>query len=297
MKKILAVSGGIDSMVMLDIFAQKNTRDLIVAHFNHGTRESARLDEEFVQKRCHEYDVDFISGKKDLGEGVSEEKARQARYDFLYHVANKYKGEIYTAHHLNDLLESITINLLRGTGWRGLTPLVNPYIRRPLIELGFFKTNTLQYATEHAVRFRQDPSNSSNLYLRNRIRDTIRGLSEEKQTGLLYLNARQLDLRKEIERILQDIILQISYKIYHGENKNESNLADLCFLRDIFHEVDEKVGIELLKTITDLVNMSLTRPQLFDFLHAIKNYRNGKKFNLPKDKMAKIDRNIITIEV
>ena len=103
-KKILAVSGGIDSMVLLEKFFRDDPENIVVAHFNHGTRKSADLDEQFVFSRCKELKVPFETMKIMLGEGVSEELARQKRYDFLYHVANKYGGEIYTAHHLDDLI-------------------------------------------------------------------------------------------------------------------------------------------------------------------------------------------------
>ena len=170
MKKILAVSGGIDSMVLLERFFRAEPENIVVAHFNHGTRISADLDEQFVFSRCKELKVPFETMKIMLGEGVSEELARQKRYDFLYHVANKYGGEIYTAHHLDDLIESIAINLIRGTGWRGLTPFSDNRIHRPFIEMGFYKVDILRFAAENKVLFREDPTNATDDYLRNRVR-------------------------------------------------------------------------------------------------------------------------------
>ena len=139
MKKILAVSGGVDSMVLFDVF--KNEPNILVAHFNHGTRESASDDEGFVRKKCKEFGVDIIVKNSKLGADISEEKAREARYDFLFSLREKILKRvpnetvmIYTAHHLDDLVESVFINLLRGTGWRGLTPFSMPNIFRPFLQ-------------------------------------------------------------------------------------------------------------------------------------------------------------------
>jgi len=99
----------------------------VVAHFNHGTRPSADDDQKFVQKKCAELNIEFFTEKANLGENASEETAREKRYAFLNKIALREKGEIYTAHHMDDLIESVVINLIRGTGWRGLTPFSNNY--------------------------------------------------------------------------------------------------------------------------------------------------------------------------
>lgn len=287
MKKILAVSGGIDSMVMLDVFVRKNTDDLIVAHFNHGTRGSTTDDERFIRQKSEEYGVKFISGKAVLGEEVSEEAARQARYNFLYHVANKFNGEIYTAHHLDDLLESIAINLIRGTGWRGLTPLENTKIKRPLLEKGFSRNKILQYASENNLIFRQDPTNNSDSYLRNRVRETLRFLTKDQRLELMQLNHKQRKIRREVEDIVKKIALSVSERDEYGLN----------ILRSFFYEIDEAIGVEILREILDKVKIHLTRPRLLDLLQAIKTYQNGKKFNLPKDRMAEISKEYIRIKI
>ena len=116
MSKILAVSGGIDSMVMLDIFKDE---DVVVAHFDHGTRPSSLNDATFVRNQAAKYQKVFQAARGELGEGASEDAARKARYQFLHDIARQYQpAEIYTAHHLDDLIESIIINIMRGTGWR-----------------------------------------------------------------------------------------------------------------------------------------------------------------------------------
>ena len=273
-KKILAVSGGVDSMVLLDMFCKSQPDNILVAHFNHGTRESADLDEEFVKQRCKEYGVPFESSKMILGEGVSEEEAREKRYAFLYHVANKYQGEICTAHHLDDLLESVVINLIRGTFWRGLAPFGNSKIRRPLVDFKMNKTDILRYAGE-----KDD-------YLRNRVRESLKSLEKEKKVAVLELAEKQRSLREEIEKNLGNLLETIVMKNSQGE---------IFFRRDYFQREESAVSSEILRSICLEANISLTRPQLLYFLEAIKNYQPGKKFNLPRNKMATISRDFVRL--
>ena len=284
-KKILAVSGGIDSMVLLDMFCKSEPSNILVAHFNHGTRESADLDEDFVKRKCKEYGVPFES-KLLLGEGVSEEEAREKRYAFLYHVAHKYQGEICTAHHLDDLLESVIINLIRGTFWRGLAPFGNSKIRRPLVDLKMNKTDILRYAGENHLCFRQDPTNYQDDYLRNRVRESLKSLEKEKKMAVLELAEKQKSLRMEIEKNLENLLETILMKNSQGE---------IFFRRDFFQTEEIAMSSEILRSICLEANISLTRPQLLNFLEAIKNYQPGKKFNLPRNKMATISRDFVQL--
>lgn len=285
-KKILAVSGGIDSMVLLDIFLRREPENIVVAHFNHGTRPSADVDEEFVRQKCKDSGIPFESSKLLLGEGVSEEEAREKRYAFLYHVANKYRGEICTAHHIDDLLESVAINLIRGTYWRGLSPFGNKNIIRPLISRGMDKTDILRYAGRNHLCFRQDPTNHEELYLRNRVREKLRGLEIEKKRKLWELTERQRILRTEIEESTEKLadVLTIEYSD-----------DEIKFQKDFFAELENSVAEEILRALCLRRNISLTRPQLADFLDAIRKYQPGKKFNLPKNKMAVVGKDFIRI--
>lgn len=318
-KKVLAVSGGIDSMVLLERFFRDEPENIVVAHFNHGTRISADLDEQFVFSRCKELKVPFETMKIMLGEGVSEELARQKRYNFLYHVANKYSGEIYTAHHLDDLIESIAINLIRGTGWRGLTPFSDNRIHRPFIEMRFYKTDILRFAAENKVLFREDPTNSTDDYLRNRVRSKLFIMPRAEKERLIDLYKKQTIIRHEIEELCEAIfnfllIKNSSDEINGGVDssggadftsvfRTESEaLGDIKIRKDFFLEnfflgdnedYTEETVEEVLRFICEKIGVNLTRVQLKDFLRAIRTYSTNKKFNLPKDKMAVIGRDFI----
>ena len=206
-------------MVLLDLF--KDDEDILVAHFNHGTRKSADNDETFVQKRCEELGVKIIVGKSELGPNVSEEKAREARYKFLFKVREDVlkqspneEVKIFTAHHLDDLVESVFINLIRGTSWRGLTPFSTENVVRPFllddVLMPESKADILVYAARNKIVFREDPTNSSDKYLRNRIREIVSTMDPEKHFKLnqkiktLYFS--QQKKRTEIEEILDSMM-------------------------------------------------------------------------------------------
>ena len=318
-KKILAVSGGIDSMVLLERFFRDDPENIVVAHFNHGTRTSADLDEQFVFSRCKELGIPFETMKVMLGEGVSEELARQKRYDFLYHVANKYGGGIYTAHHLDDLIESVTINLIRGTGWRGLTPFSDNRIHRPFIEMGFYKTDILRFAAENKVLFREDPTNSTDDYLRNRVRSKLLIMPRAEKERLIDFYKRQAVIRHEIEGLCESLLNFLLIKnssdeinggvdscggvnftsVFRAESEvlNKIKIRKDFFLGNSFlgnnENYTEETVEEVLRFICEKIGVNLTRVQLKDFLRAIRTYGTSKKFNLPKDKMAVIGRDFI----
>lgn len=306
-------------MVLLERFFRDEPENIVVAHFNHGTRTSADLDEQFVFSRCKELKVPFETMKIMLGEGVSEELARQKRYDFLYHVAKKYGGEIYTAHHLDDLIESIAINLIRGTGWRGLTPFSDNRIHRPFIEMGFYKTDILRFAAENKVLFREDPTNSTDDYLRNRVRSKLLIMPRVEKERLIDFYKRQAITRQEIEELCESIFNFLLIKNSSDEIngrvdssggadftsvfRTESEaLGDIKICKDFFlgnfflrnnEDYTEETIEEVLRFICEKIGVNLTRVQLKDFLRAIRTYGTNKKFNLPKDKMAVIGRDFI----
>jgi tRNA(Ile)-lysidine synthase len=270
--KILAVSGGIDSMVMLHFFRKE--KDIIVAHFDHGIRPNSKIDAEFVKNTAKKYGLKCVIKREELGAECSEAFARERRYIFLKELAVRHQAKIYTAHHSDDLLESIAINIIRGTGWRGLVPFRDAQIERPL--LNWFKKDIYLYAAKNEIVFRQDQTNTDDKYLRNRIRFEFTKLTDAQKQEIVELYLKQKALSEEIDQIADQLVLK---------NIENDNIE-----RKIFQEVDDIVAIELLRRTLSRYGCDLTYPQLHLALDAMRHYHKGKKFNLPRDRFIVFSR-------
>ena len=329
MKIVLAVSGGVDSMLLLRQVvewarAEGRAEDLVVAQFDHGTRESARADQEFVARVAKELGVKcevgrvgggaddvggadgFLCGAR-LGEaglsearlGLSEAVARAARYEFLEAVARKYApAEIWTAQHLDDLVETVAINLLRGTGWRGLAAMGRAGVRRPWLEGGWQervkaegvlmegsegawaggappeRKEIWRAAGELGLVFREDPTNQEEGFLRNRLRPEVAAIERERKLEIWRLWQRQRELRREIDELVAELM----------------PAAGAEWSRSWFFELEPVVAWELLRAGLLRAGVRATRPQLEEFRRAILEYAPGRKFNLPGGKLVQMGR-------
>lgn len=194
---IAAVSGGVDSIVMLDEL-KRTDHTIIVAHVNHGLRSEADEDEAFVRRVAQEYGYIFEARRLQL-QGKSENEARQARWQVLRTLAKQYHGIIATAHHQDDILETMVINLTRGTGWRGIAALrLTTEITRPLLSLS--KAEIVARAIDRGLTWREDESNFDVRYLRNYIRTAIiPRFSGEQRQAFLRLWRLQCVVISEVE--------------------------------------------------------------------------------------------------
>lgn len=279
MKHIVAVSGGVDSMVLLDLMLQKYPKnDLIVAHFNHHTRPSSDDDEKFVQNFCAQNNLTCKIGHAEPKKHLSEDQARTLRYEFLNNITTE-PHQIYVAHHLDDLVESIAINLTRGTGWRGLTTMNNSKIHRPFLDDTFEhqiydRRDILKHAAIHDIPYRQDPTNTEDTYLRNRLRPDTFNLPRITKNNLLKLRNKQCEINQKLAQELKSL-----------------TPTTTVIPRQLFQNLDDDIATELLRQLLQNYEISLTRPQLQDFLTAIRNYSPGKQFNLPHNRLVRIDKN------
>lgn len=206
-KYVVAVSGGVDSVVLLNMLSNNDKLDLIVAHFDHGIREDSVLDRKFVQKLATKYNLPFEYANGNLGAKASEEKARKARYEFLEKTKNKYHAEaVITAHHQDDVLETVILNLLRGTGRKGMSSLQSrPDIVRPLLEVP--KSELIEYAEKHNLKWREDPTNMNPDYLRNWVRlYVVPKLGSGQRHHLLKLQKQSFRVNTEADAILDKFI-------------------------------------------------------------------------------------------
>jgi tRNA(Ile)-lysidine synthetase-like protein len=179
---VLAVSGGVDSMVLLDLVSGIHpTSHIIVTHFDHSIRwVESDLDRELVANICNSKKITFEVEKMDIAIMAKDEKmnlealARRERYWFLERVRSKYQAKyILTAHHAVDQTETIIGNMIKWAKVRGLSGMseVSGYIFRPLLQVT--KIDIVQYATNNQIVYREDQSNHDTAYDRNKIRHTI----------------------------------------------------------------------------------------------------------------------------
>lgn len=241
MNYVVAVSGGVDSIVLLNALANKRLHELnsnfqlptsnfqlIVAHFDHGIRNDSSSDQQFTRGVAGEYGLPYETERAELGAGASENTAREARYNFLRQVCNKYKALLLTAHHQDDVIETIIINLIRGTNWRGLAPMADQILDlrsssletesrptsrdqptiRPLINTP--KASILQYAKKYQLQWQEDSTNNETKYLRNYIRLKLIPEMLNKDPGaiskLLKINQTVINLKKEIAKESQNYL-------------------------------------------------------------------------------------------
>ncbi|MDL2341686.1 MAG: tRNA lysidine(34) synthetase TilS [Patescibacteria group bacterium] len=210
---VAAISGGVDSMVLLHLLSKCQDVTIVVAHFDHGMRPDSDKDRDLVHKTATALGLPFVSEAGNLNSLSSEATARTARYAFLRQVQKQYQAEaIITAHHEDDVIETAIINLARGTGRRGLSSLASTrQLLRPLLDTP--KSEIIAYANQHQLSWREDSSNADQKYLRNYIRHSVLPLFSAAQrqqfvsyiTSLRSLN-QQLDsaLAAAVEGIQTD---------------------------------------------------------------------------------------------
>jgi tRNA(Ile)-lysidine synthase len=206
-KYIVAVSGGVDSVVLLNLLIKQKDVELVVAHLDHGIRTDSVKDRRFVAELAQKYGLRFVYKRVNLGQKASEELARQARYDFLNSVKNKYSADaIVTAHHQDDVLETVIINLLRGTGRKGLSSLKSSSeIIRPLLNTP--KNDILEYAKSNSLKWREDETNRDTKYLRNWVRHLVLPkLDNSKRKHLINIQKKAFLTNTELENLLDDFI-------------------------------------------------------------------------------------------
>jgi tRNA(Ile)-lysidine synthase len=204
-KYVMAVSGGVDSVALLHMLQQQDGLELVVAHFDHGMRADAVKDRLFVQELAKNLGLPFVYEEGNLGEGSSEAKAREARYKFLRQVLREKRATvIITAHHQDDVLETAIINMLRGTGRKGLTALKNqPDILRPLLKVS--KNELITYAKKHRLQWREDSTNQNTNYLRNYVRHRILPrLEASGRADLVNMLTKMEVTNRELDAILAD---------------------------------------------------------------------------------------------
>ena len=260
----IAVSGGIDSMVLVDLL-EKIGYQFGVLHCNFQLRGQESDDDlKFLYDYFTKRDIRFIYTVFETEKYANDEKisiqmaARDLRYNWFSEQKVNLKFDyLFTAHHLDDSLETFIINLSRGSGIKGLMgiPETNDYIIRPL--LPFTRTEIVAYAKKYKISWSEDSSNASDKYIRNKIRHYISPLLKELNPDFLEAFAKtQYNLRATFE-ISEDAIY--SFKNAFSEIKSGEIHFDIkgftqfSNYRSYLYEIFKQYGFTAWNDVFDLV--------------------------------------------
>ena len=279
---LLTVSGGIDSVVMLDLF-NKAGFETGIAHCNFQLRGAeSDGDEQLVRELAADYQVPVYVKRFETLEYASayhlstQMAARELRYQWFDEVASEEDyTHIATAHNQNDNVETFFINLFRGTGIRGLSGIspVNGKLVRPML---FATRETIaDYCRQQHIIYREDSSNLKTDYLRNKIRHVLRPVVDEISPGFWKTASATLDRLAETDILFSERIEQLSKEIVHFsegkvyidiEKLKETNAINTCLfefinefgfsslkIRDIAESLDGPSGRTFLSTTHELV--------------------------------------------
>jgi tRNA(Ile)-lysidine synthase len=254
---VIALSGGADSCALLWCLVRLSDEyglKLVAAHFNHGLRkEQSDEDEVFCRGLAQKFGVDFLTQKMldpSIPRGVSpEDYFRRERYCFLDTVAaDRGADKIALGHHMQDQAETVLLNVLRGSGLDGLKgflPMRDGKYIRPLI--GVTRQDIIATLKEAGIDFREDSTNSSHVYLRNRLRGELIPLLQKKYNPRIEQNlARMAEIVRRDDDWISGHVNSIltSTRIQYQQNQ-------ASFSAEYFKSLHEALGFRLVKALLE----------------------------------------------
>jgi len=276
---LIAISGGIDSVVLTHLFHKLNFK-ISLAHCNFSLRgKESNEDEEFVKElgdklQIPTYSIKFETEEYATEKGISTQMAaRDLRYDWFQKIAKENNiNYIITAHQKDDVLETFIINFTRGTGLDGLTgiPEIQGNIVRPFMI--FSRNDILVYATKKKILWREDRTNSSIRYVRNKIRHKIVPVLKELNPNLLETFYNTLENLKGSQQIVKDSIQHVKEKITKI-HKNElhfsiDELKKLSNPKIYLFEILKEYGFTEWNDVADLLDCQSGK-QVFSKTHRL----------------------------
>ncbi len=289
-KVILAISSGIDSMVMLDLF-QKSKFSFAIAHCNFQLRGSeSDEDERFVKEYASRFNIDFFTQKFNVSEltnkkGISVQMAaRELRYNWFNDLLKEKQYDyLATAHHKNDSIETVLYNLVKGTGIAGLHGIIakTETIIRPMLFAS--KSEIVEYANKENLKWREDASNISSKYHRNLIRNEVIPLLKQINPKLEDTFSSTMDRISSVEDMFIHQVDELKRK---GIKEKEGDYwLDLNSISNVAGK--KAVLFELIR------DFGFNYPQTLGILEAI-NHQSGKVF-YSQDYLLNVDRNFMII--
>lgn len=272
-KVLLAVSGGLDSMVLVYLFQQLHY-EIGVAHCNFQLRGLESFeDQNFIQNYAKANSIPIFITQFDTQAFAQDYKlsiqvaARELRYNWFYELLETQNFDyVLTAHHADDNLETFLINLSRGTGLDGLTgiPEQNDKVIRPL--LAFSRQEIEEYAKQNAIQWREDSSNASDKYLRNKIRHNVVPILKELNTDFIasfqktqeYLQQAQVMVEDASIMVYQQVAKEVGEEIHFDLKK----LKPLPNYKSYLYQWLREYGFSAWDDVYDLVD-SQSGKQIF----------------------------------
>ena len=288
---IISLSGGPDSMCLLSLLLEvRKTKkiNLIATHINHNVRKVSDKEKIFVEKFCLKNNIPFeyLKIEKYKDNKFTESEARKIRYDFLESIVKKYKANyLMTAHHGDDLIETVMMRIVRGSnlngyaGFKMVTVKDNYQIIRPLMHLT--KKSIIKYNKENKIPYVIDASNKKTKYTRNRYRKYLLPFLK-KEDALVHEKFIKFsnELYNANEYIYKEV-LKIVNKLY------KDNTLDLKEFNKQDDFVKDKIISYILKEIygDDITLISDINKE--DILNLIKSKKSNSVINLPNNIMVK----------
>lgn len=298
-KIVLGVSSGPDSMCLLNILSdlkEKYNLEIIVAHVNHKKRVESDEEEHFLEDYCKTRHIIFEKYiLNDYQKGNFESFARNKRYEFFTKLVNKYQANyLMTAHHGDDLIETIMMRMVRGSnlkgysGFKKIVEMDNYKIVRPLIS--YTKKELEEYNEENNVKYFIDATNSSDKYTRNRYRKYLLPFLKSEDVNVHHkflkfsenLNSACNFINKERDKALKRVLLEDSIVI------DKFLLEDEYIQREIlYYLLSEFYQDDLILLGDKHINL---------LLELMKSKKANSSINLPNDVVANKYYNMLELK-
>lgn len=278
-------------MVLLDILSKNPKHELVIAHYDHGIRDDSAEDRKIVEKARDKYGCVFEYEEGSLGPESNEANAREARYKFLRKQLKKHSADaIVAAHHQDDALETLLINIIRGTGRRGVLKETKE-IKRPM--LATTKAEIIEYAKANNINWREDSTNSDNRHLRNYVRNVLIPLMKKQDPESIdYL----LDSSTSLSDANADIQEELDLIVEENTIVEESRvIIPRQWLIMLPNEVGREVLYEIARRLDK--NIELSRKNIEAMLVFSKTSIPGKTHQLKKGVVVKSKKETISLEL
>ena len=293
-KIVLAISGGPDSIFMFNILYKLKAKlnfEIVVCHVNHMIREEAIDDENYVTDICKKFNIECFIKRIDVKKYANnnkigtEEAGRIIRYDFFEEILKETSSnKIAIAHNKNDKVETIIMNLLRGTGiqgLRGIEPIRDNKYIRPIIEIE--RKDIENYCQENNLQPRIDKTNFENIYTRNKVRNiVVPFIEKEFNPNIIESINRLSEIATEEDEYLNGITSTIYKQLLMKEIQDEIILE----LRE-FNKQDKVIKKRIiLYTINKLMgsNNGIEKIHIEDLIKLCEN-NIGNKYLTPNKKI------------